>query len=158
VKFSVKLHIEPGVNMLTHSVLLFLVSLIPPCSHWSNLNQPLLSLFHWPLCWPNHSGNICCSTHNGVLWAFPSIDATMELYLVFEICLAVGSARVSNIEVTMPVQPTFVVGNAFRCTILITFCRMMVSSSDSVNIKYLSLSSRRSFADKAGGKGDLFDS
>jgi len=45
IKFSVKQHKEPGENILTHSVLLFLVSLIPPHFPCIDCDQPCFSLF-----------------------------------------------------------------------------------------------------------------
>ena len=58
MKFLVKQPIEPGENVLTQSVLLFLVSHIPPCLHCTDSQQQhQFSLFHWPACWPNQSGN-----------------------------------------------------------------------------------------------------
>jgi len=48
----------------------FLVVFVPTCSHCSDRHQCLFSFFNWPLCWLNKSGNMCCSTHIPVLWAF----------------------------------------------------------------------------------------
>ena len=46
LKFSVNQHIEPDENILTQSVLVFLVSLIPPCFRCTDRHWPLFSLFH----------------------------------------------------------------------------------------------------------------
>ena len=76
MKFSVKQHIEPGENLLTQSALPFLVSHVPPCFRWTDSDQPLFGLFHWPPCWANQSNKICCSTENLVLWSFRRLDAS----------------------------------------------------------------------------------
>ena len=142
MKFSINQHIEPGVNPVTHPVVLFLVSLIPPSVQCSDHHQPLLSLCHWPPCWPNQSRHTWCGTHNLMHRAFQSLDAIVPLYIRFIICLPVVFARVCIIQVTIPVKPIFVVRNAFRCTILITLGWVTVYASDSAEILYLSSSSR----------------
>ena len=73
VKFSLKQHKEPGENRLTHSVLLFLISLILPCFHCTDSHQLFFSLFHCLPWWLNQSRNIRCDTNNTVLWAFWSL-------------------------------------------------------------------------------------
>ena len=89
VKLSLKQHIEPGVNILTRSVLCHLDSHIPPCFHCSDRHEPLFSLFLLPLCWPNESGNILWGTHNPVLWAFWRLDAILKLCICCVICIVV---------------------------------------------------------------------
>jgi hypothetical protein len=75
----------------------------------------------------------------------------------FIIILTVVFTCVRIIQVTIPVKPIVSVGNVFRWTNLIIVGRIRVNSSNSVDMKYLSLSSREVLADKAGGKGDLSD-
>jgi hypothetical protein len=76
-------------NILTHSVLLFLISLIPPFFHCSNHHQHIFSLVHWSPCWWNQSGNIFYGTNNLVLWGNRSVDAIVQLYIEFILCLIV---------------------------------------------------------------------
>jgi len=142
VKFLVKLHIEPGENILTQSVQLFLISLIPPCFNCIDSHQPRFSLSHWPLCWPNQSRNIWCGTHNPMLWAFRSLDVFASLFNGFIVCLIVVFTLFWIIQLTIPVQPIVGIGNTFRCAILVTFSCLIVDSSESANIQYLSSSSR----------------
>jgi len=78
---------EPGVNISTHSVLLCLVSLIPPYFYHSDRHQQLLSLMHWPPCCPNQSRNIRCATYHPVLWCVQSLDAIVQLSFGFVDCL-----------------------------------------------------------------------
>jgi len=81
VTFSVKQHIEPGKNTLTHSDLHFLVSHIPPCFHCIASHQQHFKLYVWPPCWLNQAGNIWHSTHIPVVWAFRILDAIVFLSL-----------------------------------------------------------------------------
>jgi len=59
---SHSLYKEAG-EMLMHSVLLVLDSLLPPCLQCIDCHQQRFNLSHWLLCWPNQSRNILCGTH-----------------------------------------------------------------------------------------------
>jgi len=132
IKFLVKQQIEPCENILTQSVTLFLVSLIPPCSHCDDSYLPFFSLFHRPPCWPNQSRNICCGTHKRVSCAFRSLTSIVWLYLAFFVLLTALFAVLRIIQITM--QPIFSLGNAFSCTVLIAIGWMTVDSFDSADI------------------------
>jgi len=143
VTFSVNQHIDPSDNILTHSDLLFLVSLTPFYFHCIDRQQHLFSLIVWPGCWPNQLVDIRCGTRPLLLWAFRIHDAIVLLHISFIVCLPVIFAVIWIIQVTIPVKRILGVGNTFRCTILITLSWMMVDSPDLVDIEYLCSSSRK---------------
>jgi len=157
VKFSGNQHIEPGENWLTLSVLLFVVSLIPPYFHCTDRHQPFFSVIHWIPWWPNQSRNIGCGTLNAVLWAFPSFEAAAQLYVWFVVCFTFANALVLNIQITIPVQPIFGCGNAIRCTIQWYSAgwrsNLLIGQTFHTCIR----PPERSFVDKAGGNDDLSD-
>ena len=142
MKFSVTQYIEPGKNILTQYVLLFLASLIPPCFHCTGSHQPLFSLLHWLPCWPNESRNIRCRTHNVVLQFFRSFHATAWHYVTFIFSLTVVFALIWIIQITIPVKAIFGSRNAFRRAILNTFGWMTADSSVSAYVQYLRSTSR----------------
>jgi len=142
MKFWVKLHNELGDNTLTHSGLLFLDPLIPPCFHYIDHHQRLFSYLLWPLCRPNWSGNIQCGTYIPLLRGYWILTAIVQFHIWCIVRLPGVFAVIWIIQVPIPVKPIFGVWNAFRWTILVTFSRMAVDSLDSADIHYLSLSSR----------------
>jgi len=99
---SVKLHKEAG-ETLTHSVLHFLHSLIPPCFYCINHHQDLFGLSIWLSCWPNHSGHIWGGSHIPLLWAIQILDAIALLNIRFNICHAIVFAVNSIIQVAIVV-------------------------------------------------------
>jgi len=129
-------------NILTNSVLHFLVSFAPPCFHCSDCHQPCFGLIHWPLCWPNQSANMWSRTHIRVLWAFRSIKAILNFDIRFVEWVAVVIADIWIIEVTIADNSISSVGNAFRWNIVITFGWMTADSPDSADISCFSPSSR----------------
>jgi len=157
VKFPIIQHIDPGEHILTQTVLLFPVSLISPCFHCTDSYQRLFSLIHWPPCWPNQSRNIWCSLFNNVLWAFESLDAIAWVYIWLIVGLTVVFTLIWIIQIANPVKPIFNVENNSWCTFLLTFAWMTINSPDSVDIQYLSSTSRDVLSYPCGGKGDLSD-
>jgi len=123
--------------------------------HWQS-STPFRP-FHWPPCWPNQSRHIWSRSNHPVLWAFPSIDAIVCLYIGFIICLTVRFTVVWIVQVTIPVQLIFGVGNAFRCTILHTVGWMAAHWCELADVQHLSSYSREVICRQAGGKGDLSD-
>jgi len=135
-QFSVMQHNEPGENMMMHSVLGVLVSLIPPRFHCIDHHQPRFSDLIWSRCWPNQSSNIVCGTHMQLLCDSPIINRIVQLNIRFIIYLPVVFTVIRIIQVTIAVMPIFGVPIAFRCTILMTFSWMMVDSLYSGDIQY----------------------
>jgi len=141
-KFSVKLPKEPGEGTLTHSVLLFVQPLLPVHFYYTNLHQPRFNPFLWLPCSQNQSGNISCGTPILLHSSFGILDAIVFLHVGFIVHLPVVFAVIWIFQVTILVKPLFGFWNAFRCTTIIIFGRMAVDSCDSVDIEYLSSSSR----------------
>jgi len=141
LKHSVKQHKEAG-KTLTHSVRHFLRSHIPPLVNCIDCQQHHSSMSLWVPCWPNPSGNIWHGTPIPLLWAFRILDAIVLLYIRFNIYLAIIFAVIWIIQVAIPVKPIFSIWNVFRCTILISFHKGTVESSDLVGIYYSSSSPR----------------
>jgi len=135
------LHKEAG-EPLTHSVLLFLHSFIPPRFNSIDCHQHLHSLSFWLQCWPNQSGNIRRDTQIMQLWPFQILDDIVLLCIWFIVCHTIIFAVIWLIHFAIPVWPILSVRNAFRCAILITFDWIMVDSPDSADIYDLSSSSR----------------
>jgi len=135
------LHKDAG-ETLTHSVLHFLHSLIPPHFDCIECQQHHFSLSLWLPYWPNQSGNIWCSTLIPLLRAFRMLDSSVLPNSRFNICCAIVFTDIWIIQVAIPVKPIFVVRNALRWAIRISFDWMTVESSDSADIAYLSSSPR----------------
>jgi len=142
MKFSVKLHNEPGENTLTHSVQLVRYPLTPPRFHCADHHQYLCSLILWTPCWPKQSVNIWWGTHFPLLLGIWIIDAIVKLYLRFIVRHSVIFSVIWIIQVPIQVNLIFGVWNTFRCTILMTFSRMAVDSFESVDIQFLCSSAR----------------
>lgn len=128
VKFSVKQHQACGENVLTHSVLLFHVSVTPSCFHCSDSHKALASVFHLSGCSPNRSGDILYGTKNPMLGASWIVHSIAYLYFKFNHCLPVVFALIWIIQVTIPVKPILNVGNLFKSLFFITICWMEVNS------------------------------
>jgi len=92
--------------------------------HWPS-SAPVQP-FDWPPCWPNKTWNIWYCTHIPLHWVFWT-------QIGFTLCLLVLFALIWIIQGTIPVKPILSVGNGFSCTILITFWRMTVNSSESAD-------------------------
>jgi len=88
LKLSVKIHKEPG-ETLTHSVLLFLHSLIPPRFDCIDRHEHLFSLSLWLLCRPNRLGNLSHSAHIRLLWSFRMLSDIIFLYIRVNVCHAI---------------------------------------------------------------------
>ena len=142
MKFLVKLHNELGDNTVTHSVLLFLDPVIPPCFNYINCHQSVFNLFLRPSYWPNQSRNIWWGTEILYLWGFCILSAIVQFHIWFIVCLPVIFAVIWIIQVPIPVKPILGVLNAFWWMILITFSRMVVDLFDSAHIQYLTSFSR----------------
>jgi len=140
--FSVKLHNQLGDNILTHSVLLFLVPLIPRCYHYIDRHQRLFSLLLRLLYRPNQSQNIWSSTHIPLLRGSWNLTAVVQFHIWFIVCLPVVFAVVWIILVPSPVKPIFGVWNAFGWTILVTSRKTAVDLFELADIQYCSSSSR----------------
>jgi len=102
LQLLVKLYKEPG-ETLTHSVLLFLYSLIPPRFYCINCHQHLCSLSLWLPCRPNQSWNIWHSTQIPLLCAFQILNAHALLCIRFNIYRAIVIAVNWIIQVAIPV-------------------------------------------------------
>jgi len=133
---------NPGGNTLTHSVLFCFVPLIPARFHRIIRHQHVFHHFFRPACWQHQSGNIKCGRHIRLLWGFRILDAILHLSVEFCVSLPAVFAGIWITEVTIPVGLIFLVRNAFICTVQITFGWMVVDSFDSVDITYVSSSSR----------------
>ena len=140
--FPVKQCKETGENILTHSVLLCLVSLIHHHFHCIDCHLPLFNNYLWPLCWLNQSGNMWWGTQIPLRWAYRILDAIVHLYIRFIICLLVVVTLIWSMQFNIPVKPIFGVWNGFRCTTLITFGWMTVDCFHLADIQYLGSSSR----------------
>jgi len=125
-----------------HCVILFLDSHIPPRWHFIDRHQHHFSLLICHPCRPNNCGNVSCGTHIPLHWAFRIIDAIVSLHIWVNMCRTILFAVIWIIQVTILVWQIFIVQNAFRCTILITFDWMTVESTHTAGIQNLSSSSR----------------
>jgi hypothetical protein len=79
LKHSVTIHKE-AAEILTHSVLSFLHSLVPShfkCIDGHQHHFSMLLLLPYS---PNHAGNKWCSTHIPLLWGIRIVDAMVLLY------------------------------------------------------------------------------
>ena len=123
---------------LTHSVLLFLHSLIPTCFHCIDCHQQLFSVSVRFPCRSNQSGNIWRNTHIPLQYTFQIVDEVAIPNVRFTVCCPIVFGVICIVQVPIPVKPIIHCRNVFRCAVL----RMTVDSSDSANISYLSWSSR----------------
>jgi len=87
LKLLGKIHKEAG-ETLTHSVILFLHSLIPPRFKSVDHHQHLFSLSLWLPCSPNQLGNIWRGAHIPLLRAFRILNAIVLLQIRFNVCCA----------------------------------------------------------------------
>jgi len=137
LKLSVEMMQEAG-ETLTHSVLLFLHSLIPTCFHCIDCHQQLFSVSVRFPCRSNQSGNIWRNTHIPLQYTFQIVDEVAIPNVRFTVCCPIVFGVICIVQVPIPVKPIIHCRNVFRCAVL----RMTVDSSDSANISYLSWSSR----------------
>jgi len=133
---------QPSEYILTHSVLLFLVTLIPSCFHCMDSYYHLVSLLLQHQYWLTQSSNIKCNNNILVLWAFRIITAFVMCSVGSSISLIVVCAVSWNIEVTIPVRANFGIWNATRNNVLITLGWIVVYICNLVDIQYLWLLSR----------------
>jgi len=88
----------------------------------------------WRPFWQNQSGIIWRGTNIPLNRGFRILDAIIVLYIGSTVCLLVIISLIWLMKVTIPVKPILCVGNALRCTLLMTFGWMMVDIFDSVDI------------------------
>jgi len=141
MQFSVKLHTEHGVNTLTHSGLLFFNLWNHPHFHCIEYYRLVFPLILWLLCGPNQSGNIQWSTYILVVLVFWIVDTIVMLFVWLIVFLRVVFTVMWMIQHSTPAKPILSVWDVFRCTIDITFRKMAVYFSDSLDIQWLSSSS-----------------
>ena len=101
LKLLVMLH--TARESLTHSVLLFLPSLISPPFCCIDHHEHLFGLSLWLPRGPNQSGHIWHGAHIQLLWALRILDAIVLLYIGLIVCCAILFAVNWIIQVGIPV-------------------------------------------------------
>ena len=115
-KCSITQNQEPRENMLMDSVLLCLVSLVPPGFYCICNHDRLWSLFLWPPCWMHQSRNMCSGIQMPLLCTFRILEAIVWIHIRFNIWHPVVFTFIWISQVIIPVMPIFIVQHAYRCT------------------------------------------
>ena len=140
-----------------HSVLLFLSCLITISSDWIDHHQHLSSLSHRLPYRPNQFGNIWRGNHLQLLWALWILDSILLLDIRWNICCAFVFVVIWIVQVTIPGKYYFIY------KMLAGVLSASLSSGRPLSLLIWRTFNNwvrppgRSFADKAGGKGDLSD-